>query len=65
MPRYSTEKASLGKEIYERDIRHLVEANHMGRSSPLTLAAAVIPLAKMPLPHPKAYVNTILTPRSG
>ena len=29
-PRSREETARLGKEIYERDIRHLVEADHQG-----------------------------------
>ena len=63
--RPAEETARLGKEIYERDIRRLVETATGGRLSPSTWTPEAMHSARTPLSPLKACGINARTPRSG
>lgn len=64
-PKSRDETARLGKELYERNIRHLVENDHHGEVVAIDVGSGSYAVGEMPLPHPRACGNTTLTPTSG
>ncbi len=60
------ETARIGKEIYERDIRRLVEADHHGDVVAIDVGSGSYALGKnLPLPRQRACGTNTRTPRSG